>query len=401
VRALGPDERIPEIERLVDVPVLARDGSLIAKPGYDADSRLYYQPVPELLGLDLPTSLTADDVAEACQLLRVELLGDFPFLGLADEANALAAMLMPFLRDCIEGATPFHMVDKPAPGTGAGLLADAIAIPALGASPPSKQWSGREDEVRKGLLSLLATGASVVKLDNLTGTINAPSLNSAITEDSYADRVLGSNHIASYPVRCLWLGTANNARLGGDFRTRVVPIRLDAKVEEPRRRAGPREGETWRHPNLRQWTKQHRVDLVRACLIVCQAWVEAGMPRIQPETALGSFEGYAAVMNGVLTTAGVEGFLANLHTLQDDETAEMAALFQKWVVVYGNDELSARGLVKDGKLRHEFDAAGASTTDQRSLGTWLGNRRDRVYGELVLRRRVHTGTNHWRVVPVG
>lgn len=400
VMALDAKPDIPEVERIVTAPVLTRDGSLVSEPGYHAGSKLYYAPPVELLALEVPAVVTAEDVVAARTLLLEELLGDFPFVGPADKANAIAAMLTPFLRDCIDGATPFHMIDKPAPGTGAGLLADVLTIPTLGAEPESKQWSGREDERRKNLLGLLASGAAIAKWDNLTGTIDSAHLNSALTEAVYSDRLLGSNRIASYRVRCLWIGTANNARLGKDFKSRVVPIRLDAQVEEPRRRSGPREGQTWRYPNLRQWAKEHRADLVRACLVLCRAWIQNGMPKVTAATPLGSFEDYAAVLNGVLSTAGGRSFLTNLEMLEDEESTELAVLLRMWRATYQGAEISARELINDGRLRKELADAGASTDDPRALGTWLGSKRDRVYDGLVLRRKKREDGNRWRVVPI-
>jgi hypothetical protein len=113
----------------------------VRRPGYHAASRLYYAPTdPSMVTIALPDEVTTEDVWEARNLLENELLGDFPFDGQASRANALGAMLVPFLRDSIEGPTPLHLIDKPEAGTGAGLLAACISIP--GPGPTSSLRSG-------------------------------------------------------------------------------------------------------------------------------------------------------------------------------------------------------------------------------------------------------------------
>jgi putative DNA primase/helicase len=67
-------------------------------------------------------------------LLLDDLFGEFPFVGDAERAHVLALVLLPFVRPMISGPTPLHMVEKPAPGTGAGLMIDAISIIATGTS---------------------------------------------------------------------------------------------------------------------------------------------------------------------------------------------------------------------------------------------------------------------------
>jgi hypothetical protein len=56
----------------------------------------------------------------------------------------------------------------------------------------------------------------------------------------------------------IWVGTGNNVRVGADLRRRCYWIRLDAEVARPWERSG------FRHPNLRQWTRERRGQLVDA-----------------------------------------------------------------------------------------------------------------------------------------
>lgn len=45
----------------------------------------------------------------------------------SERAHALAAMLLPFVRPCVQGPTPLHVIEGPVYGTGKSLLAKAIS----------------------------------------------------------------------------------------------------------------------------------------------------------------------------------------------------------------------------------------------------------------------------------
>ena len=78
----------------------------------------------------------------------------------------------------------------------------------------------------------------------------------------------------------------------------------------------------------------------------------------------------------------------------------MAALYRRWREIFYGDEMSAAEIISDGRLGHELTEAGCRLATAATLGTWLGRRRDQVYGGLVLRRRHRSDGNRWRVVPV-
>src|SRR5262245_5242138 len=123
---VAPDNALPVLTRIVKAPVFASDGSLHVKAGYNAVSRSFYAPAN---GLKIPVvsqNPSPNDVSTALTLITQELLGDFPFVGDAERASAVALLLLPFARDLIAGATPLHLIEKPSPGTGATLLADML-----------------------------------------------------------------------------------------------------------------------------------------------------------------------------------------------------------------------------------------------------------------------------------
>ena len=76
-------------------------------------------PIPEVPSISSCPSQRGIERARALWL--TELMGDFPFVSDAERAHALGLGLLPFLRDLISGPTPLHLIEKPSPGTGAGL----------------------------------------------------------------------------------------------------------------------------------------------------------------------------------------------------------------------------------------------------------------------------------------
>src|SRR5262249_21633154 len=118
-----PNMPLPILRGIVHVPVFSPSGCLRTEPGYDEESGLYHAPPSGLFIPDIPANPTSHDIAVARQLLY-ELLLDFPFVSDADRTNAIAVLLLPFVRNLIDGPTPLHLIEKPTPGTGASLLAD-------------------------------------------------------------------------------------------------------------------------------------------------------------------------------------------------------------------------------------------------------------------------------------
>lgn len=75
---VDPDPPLPRLERIVEVPILAPDGSVHEAPGYDPASRCFYSPAS---GLAMPKVADApgrEDVDRAVELLY-KLVRDFPF----------------------------------------------------------------------------------------------------------------------------------------------------------------------------------------------------------------------------------------------------------------------------------------------------------------------------------
>jgi hypothetical protein len=128
ILALDSWPGISEIKNIVEIPVLRADGSILFKKGYDSTSRLYLNPIADLSDVVIPEKLTKQHAEEAAKFILDEILIDFPFEDNASRTNVLGAILSIIAREMIDGGVPLIVLDKPQPGTGAGLLADLISM---------------------------------------------------------------------------------------------------------------------------------------------------------------------------------------------------------------------------------------------------------------------------------
>jgi hypothetical protein len=98
---------LPPLAGLVECPVLRPNGTIVSEAGYDAATRLFYEPAPGLIVPPLPDEPTEEDARAAAQYVMNELLSDFPLCGPADLANMVGAFLTPPVRPTIkEGSVP-------------------------------------------------------------------------------------------------------------------------------------------------------------------------------------------------------------------------------------------------------------------------------------------------------
>jgi hypothetical protein len=370
-----PDPPLPVLTRIVESPAFAPDGTLHTTPGYNPRTKTYYAPAPGFAVPPVSQRPTKGEIAQARELLTTELLGDFPFVGQAERATALACLLLPFVRDVIPGPCPLHLIEAPCPGTGKTLLADLLTYPALGRPVTAMSEGGGEEEWRKRVFAKLRGGSSVVLIDNLKERLESGALASAITSyPMWEDRLLKTSQIIRVPVRCTWIATGNNPALSSEHTRRGVRSRLDAKEDRPWLR------KEFRHPDIRTWARDHRPRLVWAALTLGAAWFAAGRP--EGTAVLGMFECWSRTLGGILGVAGVEGFLGNLDAFYEAADTELAAwlgFVSEWWDARGHREARA------ADLWHLAVLAGVDLGDRGDqsqkirLGKLLADARDRVF----------------------
>jgi len=378
----------PSLEAVVEAPIMRPDGTIFDTPGYDPETRLYYRPGKGFEVGQIPTTPTQTDTQAAIRLLD-EAVGEFPYEDGASAANVLALMLTPLVRQAVSGPVPLALIDKPQAGTGGSLLAETIAVIGSGRTAEMLGAPRDEEEWRKQITAKLAAGATMITVDNVEGSLYAPSLARALTARTWTDRVLGRSETVTVSQRATWIATGNNIQLRGDLPRRCIWIRLDARESRPWQR------ENFRHPNLLGWVTKNRSRLVHALLTLARAWFAAGRPKAPNLPRLGSFEGWSETVGGMVAFAGIPDFLGNLAELYDKADAgglEWETFLYTWweeldaskpitvaelsKVISTNDDLRA---ALPGDLAEAFDKSAGGFS--RKLGTALAKRAGTRYGD--------------------
>ena len=320
----------PDLRGLVTSPTFTKDGSLLTTPGYDWNSKLYYKPEATLSVPEVPQKPTAEQVHRAKRLLIEEVLADFPLGGLGrpeivDQAlngegvpavaNVIGMILLPFMREMVDGPTPGHLINKPAPGTGASLLTEVCSIISTGKPSPAMTMPTNKDEMSKTLTTVLSDGDNVVFFDNINHSVDSGELASAMTTPTYKARLLGVSQSVEVDVRCVWVFNGNSVELSHELIRRLTLIDLDAELENPELRTD------FRHSDIRGWVYENRGELVWACLTIIQNWVAQGMVH-HKDAVLASYENWSGAVGGVLEAAGLGGFMGNRELLKNADASK-------------------------------------------------------------------------------
>lgn len=388
-----PAAPFPVLRRIVTVPVFDRRGKLRLDPGYHADDELLLLPGDRVR--KVPPCPDDQDVAEAKRLILGELLHDFPFAEDGDRTSAVALMLCPFVREMITGPTPLHFIEAPTPASGKGLLSRCLLLPSLGHRGTNwLTFPEEEEELRKQITSILMENRGAVLWDNLGRYLKSATLAKLLTDTEWSDRRLGASATVSIPVRCLWVMTGNNPTMTDELVRRVVPIRLMPDTERPEERNG------FRHSDLLGWATEQRQALIWACHVLVQAWVAAGRPK--PSCPhMGSFEGYRDVVGGIVEFHGFPAFLGNRSRLQvygDPDTERWRAFVTAWAAQFGDRATATADLLPLAQA-HDIPVKGASDKALvTSLGSYLAQRRQRVYAGKRLEQGTGRERRLWRAV---
>jgi hypothetical protein len=371
---------------VVEAPTLRPETwSVLQKPGYDEQSGLYFEPGAEAFS-PLDEHPTRADASKALETLR-EPFAEFPFVDEAARSVALAAVLTALVRRSLPAA-PMFLFDAPIRASGKTLITRAIGHIATGHETANATFTGDQTEERKRILSLLMTADPIVNFDNINGPFEGDTLCAVLTAPFFQDRRLGASQMISVPTCTVWLGTGNNIVVRGDLATRVLPCRIDPKVERPETRTFKRD--------LMAYLAERRAVLVGAALTMMRAYVVAGRPK-QPISPFGRFEEWSGLVRSTLLWLGcADPCEPQESLLRDDPGAQdtaavLAALGELYppplkfkasqVVEACNGAIQSINLgsaLKTALPRGEITA--------RALGYWLRSHKDRIVNGMCVRQ---------------
>lgn len=357
----------PALDGIVGAPVVRPDGTICVTPGYDEQSRTIYAPPPSFVLPAVPPSPTAEQIALAKNVL-LEVTVDFQFETRADETNFFAFLLTPLIRQLVD-VVPLAAVDSPTSGAGKSLLTDVVSVVATGEvcaviPPPTttEEWG-------KLLPALLDSGRTFICFDNLHDVLRSAALEATLTKPFLQFRQLGQTKERIVRNCAVWCATGNNLTVSRDAVRRCYRIRIDPRCAQPHLR------KNFTHPNLVEYVKAERGNLMAALLTLVCGWFAAGKPGFKA-TALGTFTAWKDVAGGILRHAGFADFLANqrsLYSEMDTESEEWERFLLRLEEIFQDKEFSVGQLVTmihkgtvGGLPRELAKVYGSSTTHVKS-----------------------------------
>jgi len=409
VLARGYWPGVKPIKGVVESPTMRPDGSILAKPGYDPVTALFYHPSDDFPAiLDKPTLAHAQAAAQRL----LSLIVDFPTVD-GHQVVWLAALLTVVGRSAVDGPTPLFAFDGNCPGTGKSFLADLIAIIATLRRMARTIWPhGRDadEEMRKRITALLLTGELTTLLDNvaLGQPLGGAPLDAVLTSTTWKDRILGKSQTTpELPNRMVWFATGNNLAFGSDILRRVIPCRLVTNEERPEDR------ENFQFPDLVGHVKAKRSGFLVDALTILRAYHVAGRP--DPVKPLGGYEAWSKLIASAVKWATGFDPLAPRVTLaaEDVGSQRRQALFEglaKLPTIHlGITASEIREAVIDKPsiyIALRDSLMELSRNDElptpRIIGTHLRTLKDRVVGtqKLTSHEDSHTKIARWKLVAV-
>jgi hypothetical protein len=410
IRSRGhwPDMR--PLRGIVTSPVLRSDGSILQTSGYDVDSGLYVD-----LTETFPTIAAAPskaDVQHAVDTL-FDVVSDFPFADAASKSAWLASLLTPLARDAYQGCTgPIFLFDGNIRACGKSLLTDINSLIVTGRDSPRMTADLRDDEARKRITALVMDFDRIALLDNISSSFGCASMDVALTGTVWRDRRLGQTEMIEAPLRMTWYATGNNVVLStrSDVQRRVCRIRLESPLEHPE------DKKHFRHPKILQYVRDHRPELLAAALTILRGYFAAGRPDM-PVIPSGSFEGWTNLVCSAIVWCELADPGETKKDLRATTSSEDTVVRQVFAAIaaLGNSPKGFRAAelvdIATGKT-NGYDAERTTLADAlcelcdcdsvesvngRTVGSRLGNLRDRTASGMKLTRGTHNGHTYWRV----
>ena len=393
-------DRFTKLNRIVRHPFVRPDGTVCTAPGYDEDTATWLDMDPTLTTVRVPDQPAQSQAQAAARFLFDEWLGDFVFHGPAARAHALAFVITPFIRGLVP-LVPMALVNGLEPSVGKGLFTDCVSIVTRGEAASPLQYLQNEEETRKQITASFAEGTDFLVFDEAHKIENL-ALSRALTAINYKDRILGATKMAAFPNLATWVAMGNQMEVSGDMARRGYMI----DIKPIGTTSFDREAKEYRHPDLRAWTGENRAALVSAALIMVRAWFAAGKPGGPRSKAMGSFEAWDRMVDGILHHAGVDGFLSDVaerRTESDYLTKHWTAHLEWLRLTFSGNAFTARQAA-EAALRHpgayEAPPGLEDTSDKgysRSLGRAYSQKVDRIFGLYQLSRDESTEKAHGNV----
>lgn len=252
------DGALPAVSAVLTLPLVSGRGKLLSGRGLDRRLGVVFRiPEPVLAAMPEPRSIGPTQIARAMQFLTDDWLADV--MTSYEEKCVLIAAALTIIERALLPERPGFFVSAGKRGSGKTTVCNAISAATLATRAAAAAWSSDPEERRKTLFAALAEGAPLVVWDNvpLGAAIRCPSIEKALTAETYSDRVLGLSERRTVPATTIQFFTGNNISATGDLVSRCLTARLIADRPDP-------ENRQFRHPDPIGWTLANRAEILGA-----------------------------------------------------------------------------------------------------------------------------------------
>jgi len=328
--------KLPVIEQVLPFPMpFLIDGKLyLPKKGYDEITHTWLDPdAPEI-----DPNMPVDEARRWLETIHEE----FAFYSNidtnreeekrdADKINAYAKLITPMLRGLysqMNVRTPLFIIKGNQPRVGKDYLADVTQIVYTGHAfeyPPIATHKGVDEaELKKLVMSILLAGERFFHSSNNEDKLYSAIFEQIITNEVFVDRILGSNRSVTLP-NILEVSISANTGLyySQDLAERAIIINLFYPRDDPNKRV-------FKRPNLHEFIRQHRSEILSAIYALIRNWYEKGMPLSKKPFA--SFPEWMAIVGGILESAGLKSPVVDNDVMDNVganvEIREMRKLFE-------------------------------------------------------------------------
>jgi hypothetical protein len=251
--------------------MVLEDGSILAGRGLDRERGIVFRIRPELLAL----LLKAEDCTPLVVGKAMKFLCDEWLIDVATDYEGkcvLMALALSILERIALPERPAFFVTAGQRGGGKTTAVNMVSLAVLGHRAAAAAWSSSEEERRKALFAFLGAGVALIPWDNIPrgAAISCPSIEKALTADTYTDRILGETRQETVSATSVMAFTGNNIAAKGDLASRSLVARLTVDRPDP-------ENRPFNHPDPFAWTEANRGGILRALYTVL-----LGNPRLQP-----------------------------------------------------------------------------------------------------------------------
>jgi hypothetical protein len=397
----GKRRKLKSLRSVTTVPFMRKDGSICDMAGYDDQTGMLLV-LPTGVDASVPLNPTIEMTFKAVKFLW-EAFKFFPFADSISRSVFFSALLTTVCRRDLQTA-PGFVIDATTAGTGKSMLCSSLGILNEGALPGVlTRTSNSEEETRKLITSALLASKETMIFDNIEGAFRSATIEAFLTAPVFNDRLLGGNKIVTLPNTAMFIVNGNNIRISGDLNRRLLPIRLDAQVEDP---------------HLRKFAldpiahvTHYRLDIIRSLLLVMRGYLSSGAGVITTDR-LASFEDWDALVRQTVCWLStledcpitlVDPKLAIDNNYQNDaRKGELKLVLSAWFDYLGTTPITLKQLfvldaasifdtdevqvAKKNKLLDaiaEIDGVADNRTkppviDSKKFGTWLNNNHGRI-----------------------